>query len=149
MTTMAMVREFLGQERLAVVGASAAGKGFGTAAYRALKKKGYKLVPVHPSAATIEGDPAFHSLAEIPEPVGGVLVVVPPEQTEKVVEDAIAAGVKRIWMQQGAESERAISRAREAGMQVVSGHCVLMYMEHNGLHGIHRWIWKVIGRQPE
>ena len=149
MTARSAVEGFLGQERIAVVGASASGQGFGAIAYRALKKGGYKVVPVHPSAATIDGDKAFPSIKDLPEPVGGVLVVVPPSETGKVVAEAAEAGVGHLWLQQGAESDEAIRMAEQEGMVVVHHECILMFARPGGFpHNMHRWVWGLLGKLP-
>jgi predicted CoA-binding protein len=49
--------------------------------------------------------------------------------TEKLVEDAHTVGIQRIWMQPGAESERAIERCRELGISLISGGpCLLIVL---------------------
>ena len=49
------------------------------------------------------------------------------ELTERIVEEAIAAGVRHLWMQPGAESAAAIERARAAGLNVIAGGpCLLV-----------------------
>ena len=54
-------------------------------------------------------------------------IVTPPAITERVVEEAIAAGVRFLWMQPGAESEAAIARAEQAGVLVIArGPCMLV-----------------------
>ena len=54
-------------------------------------------------------------------------VITPPVVTETVLDDAIAAGIEKIWLQPGAESPAAIERAREAGIEVISGGpCILV-----------------------
>src|SRR4030042_365877 len=103
MTSKQTVEGFLSQPSLAIVGVSRGGKKFGNIAYRELKSKGYRLHIVHPEAQTIDGAEFSPSLAELPEPVGGVLVVVPPDQTGKTVREAAAAGIRRVWMQEGGE----------------------------------------------
>ena len=58
----------------------------------------------------------------------------PPQVTEKVIEQAIAKGIRNVWMQPGAESERAIKACEQAGINVIAdGSCVLVvmgYREH-------------------
>jgi hypothetical protein len=103
---------------------------------------------VHPTASAVHGDPCWPNFASLPEPVERALVVVKPEATEAVVRDAAAAGVRRVWVQQGAESPSALRAAEELGLDVVHGHCILMFTEPLGVHGIHRWIWKLIGKIP-
>jgi predicted CoA-binding protein len=82
--------------------------------------------------------------------VGGVVVVLPPSATEKLVRDAAEAGIKRVWLQQGSESAAAIQYCENSGIAVVHGHCMLMFAEPVGLlHRIHRGIWRLIGRMPK
>jgi len=149
MTTKAAVEDFISQRTLAIVGVSRRGQKFGNMAYRELKAKGYKLYPIHPSAETLEGDRAYADFKSLPEKVGGVLIVVPPAQTEKVVREAAAAGIKRVWIQQGAESEAAIRFCQENGIAEVHGECILMYAGHAGFHKFHGWLWKILGKAPK
>ena len=93
MATKAAVSDFLAQRMLAVVGASRTGTKFGNTAYKELKAKGYKVIPVNPQAEIIDGDPCYPSLSALPEAVDGVLIVVPPSETEKVVRDAAELSV--------------------------------------------------------
>lgn len=85
----------------------------------------------------------------MPAQADGVLVVVPPSATEQVVRDAAAAGIHRVWMQQGSESEQAIRFCKEHGMNVVHGECILMFAEPAAtVHRFHKWVWKVLGKLP-
>jgi hypothetical protein len=149
MTTGADVDAFISQRTLAVVGVSRSGKKFGNTIYRELKKKGYRVLAVHPQAAQVEGDPAYPSLAALPETVGGVVICVPPAQAEQVVREAAGAGIRRVWLQQGAESETAVRLGREKGLAVVAGECIMMFAAPVGFpHNMHRWVWKLLGKLP-
>jgi hypothetical protein len=72
--------------------------------------------------------------------VHAVLVVVPPQQAIEVVRDAAAAGIRHVWLQQGAESPEAVRVGAELGLNVVSGECILMFARPTGIHRAHRWI---------
>jgi predicted CoA-binding protein len=144
----AAIDDFLSQRTLAVVGVSRSGKKFGNAASRELRTKGYRVVPVHPEAESIGGERCYPNLNELPEPVGGVLVVVPPAQTEQVVREADQAGIRRVWLQQGAESAAAIRYCLDQGISVVHGECILMFAAPTGGHKLHHWLWKLLGKLP-
>lgn len=146
--TKTAVADFLDQRTLAVVGVSRSGQKFGNRAAAELRRKGYRVIPVHPEAESIEGERCYPSLRNLPERVGGVLVVVPPPQTEKVVREAADAGIRRVWLQQGAESDAAIEYCREHGMSVVHGMCILMFAQPTGAHKLHGWLWKLLGKMP-
>ena len=149
MTSKAAVDDFVAQRTLAVVGVSRSGKKFGNTIYRELKAKGYRLFAVHPRAAQVEGDRAYPSLKALPEAVGGVIVCVPPAQAAQVVRDAAAAGIRRVWLQQGAESEEAVRFCREQGLGIVAGECIMMFTEPAAFyHRMHRWFKKLGGKLP-
>jgi len=136
---------FLAEKRIAVVGVSRT-SGFGNIAFRELTKKGYQVYGVNRNAATAEGVTCYRSLDELPEPVGAVLAVVPPAETEKVVSDCARLGIKRIWMQQGAQSAEAVRLCNEAGISEVHGACILMYADPTSVHRFHRWVWGILGK---
>jgi uncharacterized protein len=147
---MNAIQQFVSEKTMAVVGVSASGKGFGNFAYGELKKRGFRPIPVHPTSAEINGDRCFPTLAAIPEKVDRVLVVVKPDRAASVVREAAAAGIRQVWLQQGAESADAVKAANDQGVSVVTGQCILMFTEPVGsFHKVHRWVWKVLGRIPQ
>lgn len=121
------IKQFLAAPSFAVVGASADPAKFGHRCFACYLRHGRRAYPINPRAESILGHPAYPSLAALPERVESVTVVTPPAITERVVEEAIAAGVRHLWMQPGAESPAAIARAREAGLSVIAGGpCLLV-----------------------
>jgi hypothetical protein len=149
MTTKATIDGFLGSGALAVVGVSRSGTKFGNAVFQDLRDKGWTVYPVNPHADEIHGARCYHSVEELPEDVEGVVVVVPPDQSEAVVRQAAASGIRRVWLQQGAESEATLAACDELGLEAVSKECILMYAEPVGsLHRFHRFFKRVFGRMP-
>ena len=120
---------FLGSEAFAVVGASENPAKYGHKCYRCYLQAGRRAYPINPSASTILGNPAYPDLASLPERVEAISVITPPPVTERVVEEAIQAGVRHVWMQPGAESDAAVRRAQEAGLNVIAGGpCLLVVL---------------------
>ncbi len=148
MTSQTSVDGFLARKTLALAGVSRSGKGFGNAVLKDLRSKGYNILPVHPNAEEIGGVRCHPSLAALPEGVGGLIVVVPPNQTEVLVEEAHRIGIERVWMQQGAESAASIRFCEENGIDLVHGECIMMFAEPTGVHRFHRWLWGVFGKLP-
>ena len=149
MNTLKDIQDFVQQKTLAIAGLSRNQKAFSAAAYRELLARGYRLFPVNPNAESISGEKCYPSVGALPEKVGGVLIFTPPAETAKVVRDSAAAGVSRLWIQQGAESEEALRFCRESGLAAISGRCILMFAEPVGsIHGVHRWFLKVFGKLP-
>jgi predicted CoA-binding protein len=148
MTSRAAVDRFLAQAAISVVGVSRSGKGFGVAAVRELRRKGYNVHVVHPHADLIEGERCYQRLADLPPGVDALLVVVPPERALDVVRDAASHGIRKIWLQQGAESAEALRACADLGLEVISGECILMFARPTGIHKAHRWVWGVLGKLP-
>lgn len=109
--------------RWAVVGLSqnSARTAYGIAAY--LQDLGMEIVPVHPKAETVHGARGYATLAEIPGGVDVVDVFVRSELAGPVVDQAVAAGAKAVWLQLGVVDEDAARRAVEAGVDVVMDTC--------------------------
>jgi len=126
-TLQQKIDRMIAARTFAVVGASDNPEKYGHIAYTMLKGYGKTVWPVNPNAVVVDGDPTFPDVAALLEVPEVAVVVVPPLVTERVVEELGAAGVKDVWMQPGAESAKAVARAEELGIAVVSGGpCVMV-----------------------
>lgn len=149
MVSRKVIDDFIAQKSLAVCGVSRNGQGFGNIVRKALVSRGYALHLVHPEVDAIDGQACARKLSDVASKVGGVLLVTPPEATRKLVHEAAEAGIKRVWMQQGAEDPEAIRFCEEHGMSAVHGECILMFLEKPGfLHGTHKLVNRLTGRLP-
>ncbi|MGK5551282.1 CoA-binding protein [Actinomadura kijaniata] len=90
---------------------------------RRLQQRGKKIYPVHPEARTVLGEPGYASLADLPERVDVVGVYRRAEHAGAVVDEAIAAGARAVWLPLDVVDEAAARRAREAGLDVVMDRC--------------------------
>ena len=84
---------------------------------------GMQIVPVHPKADTVHGATGYRTLADIPGDVDVVDVFVRSELAGGIVDEAIAKGVKAVWLQLGVIDEVAAARAAAAGLEVVMDTC--------------------------
>jgi predicted CoA-binding protein len=124
------IREFLAGSVFAVAGASRDRSKYGNKVLRCYLQHGLTAYALNPNEADeIEGAPSFRDISSLPETVHGLSIVTPPPVTEQIVEEAASAGIRRVWMQPGAESAHAIARARSLGMDVIAnGPCVLVVL---------------------
>jgi uncharacterized protein len=129
MNDQTQITEFLAGAPHAVVGASRDRAKIGNQVLRAYLQAGRPVIPVNPGVEEVEGLKAYADLASLPAPVHGVSVITPPHVTGSIIEQAGLIGIKNIWLQPGAESERAVLLAKELGMNVISGGpCILVVL---------------------
>jgi predicted CoA-binding protein len=120
---------------IAVVGASPRRErpSHGVMAY--LQRHGYRAIPVNPNAvgAAINGETVYAKLADVPEPIDMVDVFRRTEMAGGVVDEAIAAGAKVVWMQLGVSDDDAAARAEAQGLKVVMNRCPAIEIPRLGM----------------
>lgn len=97
-----------------------------------LQNHGYRIIPVNPGCRQVLGEPCYPSLKEIPFPVEVVDIFRKVEDIPGIVDEAIAAGAKAVWMQLDLEEPGSARKARKAGLKVVMNRC--MKLEHTALN---------------
>ena len=129
-----VLREILQSAKtIAVVGLSSSQEkeSYRIASY--LREQGYRVIPVNPTAPEIMGEISYPDLQSVPEKIDVVQVFRKSEDVPPIVDDAIQAGAKVVWMQEGIVHEKAAQKALEAGLQVVMDAC--MRSSHRRLIG--------------
>ncbi len=91
---------------------------------RYLQEKGYRVIPVNPLLSEVLGEKACKSLSDIPVKVDLVDVFRKSGDVLPVAEEAIRAGARFFWMQEGVTSEAARDLLTRAGIPVVMDRCV-------------------------
>jgi len=151
--SLEIVKEFLAQKRIALVGISREPKDFSVTLFEELCRRGYDVVPVNPHTSEVSGQHCFARVQDIQPPVEAALLMTSPRVTDSVVKDCAEAGIQRVWMYraagEGAVSPEAIQFCREHGIVVVPGQCPFMFWRDTGaVHRLHRFVRRVTGRYP-
>jgi predicted CoA-binding protein len=150
MTRKELIREFLSQSTFAVVGVSRSGRKFSNAILRDLRGKGYEVFAVNSSGGNLEGEPLYPDLSSLPRPVDGIVLVVPPAESLRVIEQVAGLGIRRVWLQQGAESREVLDLCRQKDLHCIWGECILMFAEPASFfHRLHRGVRTMLGRMPK
>ena len=84
----------------------------------------FTLFFVNPVIDEVLGQKTFASLADIPEQIDIVDVFRKAEDCPSVLEKAIAAGAKAIWLQLGISNDDVAERGAAAGLDVVMDRCI-------------------------
>lgn len=110
---------------IAVVGLSASKfrPSYGVSRY--MQQAGYRIIPVNPNESEVLGEKSYASLAEVPERIDIVDIFRRSEFVPEIVRQAIQAGARAVWMQEGVVHEEAAAEAQKAGLFVVMDRCIL------------------------
>ena len=98
-----------------------------------LQQRGYRILPVNPNECTVLGERSVPDLAHLREPADLVVVFRPGAESLRVANEAIAAGIPRIWFQLNIPAGAGARAAEKAGLQVVMDACSMV--EHRRLAG--------------
>jgi uncharacterized protein len=149
MTTLKQINDFLDSQPIALVGVSRNPKKFGQIAFKELKEKGLNIIPVNPSATEILGAKVFPDVRSLPPEVKGVIIMTKKDQTLDVVNAVLEKGIKKIWIQQMADSKEALKVLKGSDIDYIAGECILMHYKPNSIHKFHRAINKLFRRFPK
>jgi acetyl coenzyme A synthetase (ADP forming)-like protein len=132
----ASMRAFFEPAAVAVIGASATRGKIGSEVLHNVASAGYtgRLVAVHPSAAGIDGVPAYPRVTDVPHPIDLAVVCVPAPAVSGVVDDCLAHGVKAIviitagFSETGAAGQALeadlVARIRRSGVRLIGPNCM-------------------------
>ena len=137
MNTLKQINEFLESQPIALVGVSRNPKKFGYIAFKELKEKGMKIVPVNPETDEIMGERSYRNVASLPSEVKGIIVMTRKDKTASIVTEALQKGIREIWIQQMADSKEAISKLRASDINYITGECILMHYKPSSIHKFH------------
>ncbi|WP_190989491.1 CoA-binding protein [Pseudarthrobacter sulfonivorans] len=87
---------------------------------------GMEIIPVNLPGDPVHGETGYRTLQDIPaekQPIDVVDCFVNSQKVGAVVDQAIAAGAKAVWLQLGVIDEAAAERAKAAGLDVVMDVC--------------------------
>jgi predicted CoA-binding protein len=149
MATLKQINEFLDSQPIALVGVSRNPKKFGYTAFKELKEKGMKIIPVNPQADQIMGEKSYPNVKALPSEVNGIIILTKKDQTAAIIREAKEKGINQIWIQQMADSKDAIRELDGSGINFITGECILMYYKPNSIHKFHGKLKKFFGRFPK
>jgi predicted CoA-binding protein len=97
---------------------------------------GHRIVPVHPRAVEVWGEPGYRRLADVPDgtTIDVVDCFVSSANVGRVVDQAVEQrdrlGIRTVWLQLGVIDHAAARRAVDAGLDVVMDTCPRIEYPH-------------------
>jgi len=104
-------------KRIAIIGASTNKEKYGNKAVRAYKKAGWEVYPVNPHEKEVEGLTCYSSVRDIPVTIDTVSLYVPASISINLVKEFKEKGIKKAYVNPGAESDELIQALRAAGIE--------------------------------
>ncbi len=132
------IRDFIGKvETIALVGASDKPDRPSHRVMKFLQGEGFRVYPVNPMLVgdTLNGETVYADIRAIGQPIDMVDIFRRSEEAGDIVDQAIEAGAKSIWMQLGVIDDEAAKRATKAGLDVIMNRCPAIEMPRLGLTG--------------
>jgi predicted CoA-binding protein len=117
---------------VAVIGASADRRKFGNKALRAFRHRGYTVVPINPHADAVEGERAYPTVLDYPGSIDEATVYVPPDIGRQVIDQVATKGIRKVWLNPGADARPVVERARSLGLQTMVACSILGIGESPG-----------------
>jgi predicted CoA-binding protein len=105
---------------VAVVGASNDRQKFGNKALRAFQSEGYRVIPINPHQATVEGLTAYASVLDVPERIDMATVYVPPDIGQGLLAEFEQKQIPEVWINPGAESGELLAEAHRRKLNVIA-----------------------------
>ena len=97
-----------------------------------LQSRGKRIVPIHPDAPTVLGEPGYATLADVPFDLDVVDVFRRSSAAGPFADQAVAVGARSVWFQLGVVDHEAFARTHAAGVPMVMDTCPLMEWSAHG-----------------
>lgn len=111
-------------KRIAVVGMSSKPERASHGVSKRLMARGYEVIPVNPTEGEILGLRSYANLGDIPGEIDIVDVFRRSDQTDPIIDEAIAVKAKVLWLQEEVINDSGALRAQQAGLLVVQNRCI-------------------------
>tara|TARA_B100001750_G_scaffold244070_2_gene260614 strand:- start:120 stop:503 length:384 start_codon:yes stop_codon:yes gene_type:complete len=112
-------QQLTGTKTIAVVGLSPRPDRDSYDVAKYLQGHGYKIIPVNPLVKEVLGEVSYPDLRSVPVRIDMVDIFRRSSLVQSVIDDAIAIGVKYVWMQDGVVNDEAAAKAERHGIRVI------------------------------
>ncbi len=152
-----LVKDFLAQKKIAIVGVSDKRETGCNSNYLKFKNAGYQVYAVNPHISTYAGAPCYPDLKSIPEKPDAVFILANPKVTEMIVRQCVELGIKHVWMHcmmgtkpglaagMTSVSREAVEMCKANGIAVIPGTCPNQFLKPDFGHGMMRMMWRTFG----
>lgn len=131
--------------RVAVVGVSGKGAGFGRGVLLSLQSMGFAgdLFPINPNGGSVAGLKIYRTIRDIPGDIDFAIIAVPAGKVPEALEacrvkgavgaEILSSGFKELGTPEGIERDRQIQEIASRGIRVLGPNCFGIYCPKSGL----------------
>lgn len=145
--------DFLKQKVIAVFGLSTGDDDTAKSIYEKLEESGYTAVGINPSRDIVKDIHCFPDLESVPMQVEAAVVVTNPKHLSGIVEQAVTANVKWLWLHKSfgnSVDPDSVTIGRQKGLTIIDGACPMMFLEPvDGAHRCLKVFLNWFGRFPK
>jgi predicted CoA-binding protein len=111
-------------KRIALFGASPKADRPSHRIMRFLLEKGYEVIPIRSGVKEILHQRCYPSVRDVAGGIDLALIFRRSEEVPPLVAEAMARGVKAVWMQEGIINPEAFAQATQGGLRAVMDRCI-------------------------
>ncbi len=121
-----------GVETIAIIGVSQNSRRDSNKVMKYLIERGYEVFPINPyeKGNKIHGKKCYSHLREIKEKIDMIDIFRASEHVLQITQDALKAGIKIIWTQEGIIDHRSATLAKNSGVTFVMNECPKKVLEN-------------------
>jgi len=152
-----MVKSFLEQKTIAIVGVSDRRETGCNMAYKKFKESGYQVYAVNPRISSYDGEVCYADLKSIPVKPDAVFMLTAPKVTDQIVSQCVELGIKHVWMHcmmgikpglavgMTSVSPAAVEACKANGIKIIPGTCPNQFLKPDVAHAMMRGMWRMFG----
>lgn len=122
---------------------------FGNSVFKHLLENSYNVIPVHTEIQQMYKADCIKDINNLQNKPEAAIIILSPNNTDKVLKELISYGIKRVWVQQRCESEESENLCSANDIECITGECIMMFARNIGIvHKVHKLINKITKRLP-
>lgn len=105
------------KSKVAVLGASDKADRYSNLLIKRLRAKGHQVFPINPALASIDGQPVFRTVGDLPSGIDVLTIYMNAARSNELAESILASGIPRVIFNPGAENTSLFKKLAEKGVQ--------------------------------
>lgn len=110
----------------AIIWASTNPEKYGYKVFKDLLDAGYKVIPINPAEKEILWKKTYPRLSVSKKKIDVAIFVTQPTITENILKEVKILKIKKVWLQPGAQSNKAIKFCEKNNIECIHNACIMI-----------------------